>query len=54
MALVRDTLDQFDRRGALRVTVNTQENNEVSLALYDKLGFRKTGETYPVYQYILS
>jgi ribosomal protein S18 acetylase RimI-like enzyme len=49
-ALVRDALDQFERRGALRVTVNTQEENLVSLSLYAKLGFRLTGEKYPVYQ----
>ena len=52
-ALVRDTLDQFERRGALRVTVNTQEENLVSLSLYAKLGFRLTGEKYPVYQFDL-
>ncbi len=49
-ALVRDALDQFERRGALRVTVNTQEENLISLSLYAKLGFRMTGEKYPVYQ----
>ncbi|RPI25657.1 MAG: GNAT family N-acetyltransferase [Chloroflexota bacterium] len=48
-ALLRDLLDQFVRRGALRVSVNTQENNSVSLALYEKAGFRPTGEVYPVY-----
>ena len=52
-ALVRDALDQFERRGALRVTVNTQEENLVSFSLYAKLGFRLTGEKYPVYQYDL-
>jgi ribosomal protein S18 acetylase RimI-like enzyme len=50
-ALVRDALDQFERRGALRVTVNTQAENTVSLALYEKAGFQPTGETYPVYVY---
>jgi ribosomal protein S18 acetylase RimI-like enzyme len=50
-ALVRDALDQFERRGALRVTVNTQEENLISLSLYAKLGFRLTGEKYSVYQY---
>lgn len=52
-ALVRDALDQFERRGALRVTVNTQEENLISLSMYAKLGFRLTGERYPVYQYDL-
>jgi ribosomal protein S18 acetylase RimI-like enzyme len=50
-ALARDALDQFERRGALRVTVNTQEENLYSLSLYARLGFRMTGEKYPVYQY---
>jgi ribosomal protein S18 acetylase RimI-like enzyme len=50
-ALARDALDQFEQRGALRVTVNTQEENLHSLSLYARLGFRMTGEKYPVYQY---
>lgn len=49
--LVRDVLDQFERRGATRVTVNTQQENKISLALYEKAGFRKTNEIYPVYQF---
>jgi ribosomal protein S18 acetylase RimI-like enzyme len=52
-ALVADLLDQFERRGAFRVTVNTQEDNLSSLSLYRRAGFRRTGETYPVYQYKL-
>jgi ribosomal protein S18 acetylase RimI-like enzyme len=32
------------------VTLNTQSNNQASLALYDKMGFRRTGETFAVYQ----
>ncbi len=51
LALVQDTLEQFERRGALRVTVNTQEDNQVSLSLYEKLGFHLTGEKYPVLEY---
>lgn len=50
-ALVQDLLVQFQRRGAQSVTVNTQHNNLASLALYQKAGFRRTGEEYPVYQY---
>ncbi len=49
--LLRDMLSQFERRGATQVTVNTQQNNEVSLSLYSKLGFERTGEEYPVYQW---
>jgi ribosomal protein S18 acetylase RimI-like enzyme len=33
-----------------QVTLNTQSDNQASLALYDKMGFRKTGETFTVYQ----
>ena len=49
-ALARDMLVQFQRRGALRVTVNTQIENDASLALYQKAGFHLTGEVYPVYE----
>ena len=49
-ALLRDMLMQFHRRGAARVTVNTQEDNEASFGLYLKAGFRPTGEVYPVYE----
>ncbi len=35
--------------GAGRITVNTQADNSASLALYQKMGFRRTGEQYPVY-----
>ncbi len=48
-ALIRELLEQFVRRGAAQVTVNTQNDNRSSLALYEKLGFRRTGEEYPVY-----
>ncbi len=48
-ALVRDLIDQVSDGGEARVTVNTQSNNAASLALYDRLGFRRTGEQYPVY-----
>ncbi len=48
-ALVNDLIARMQRGGASRVTVNTQANNAASLALYDRLGFRRTGERYPVY-----
>ncbi len=51
IALVQDTLNHFVRRGIIRVTVNTQSNNQVSLSLYEKAGFRRTGEYYSVYEY---
>jgi len=50
-ALLSDMLAQFERRGAYHVTVNTQHDNLISLSLYQKAGFKRTGEEYPVYQY---
>jgi len=52
-ALLWDMLAQFERRGAYHVTVNTQNDNNTSLSLYRKAGFKRTGEEYPVYQYYL-
>jgi ribosomal protein S18 acetylase RimI-like enzyme len=51
-AILRDLLIQFKQRGAMRITVNTQDDNLASIALYEKTGFSRTGETYPVYQYL--
>jgi ribosomal protein S18 acetylase RimI-like enzyme len=50
-AIVRDLLERFEQRGTFHVTVNTQHNNLASLALYQKAGFRLTGEVYPVYEH---
>lgn len=50
--IVCDTLDQFTRRGVMRVSVNTQHNNEASLTLYQQAGFHKTGEAYRVYEHL--
>jgi ribosomal protein S18 acetylase RimI-like enzyme len=52
-SLVADLIQQADRRGLTRLTVNTQSDNSNSLALYQHLGFKETGERYPVYQYQL-
>jgi ribosomal-protein-alanine N-acetyltransferase len=51
-ALVYDVLNKFERRGAVRVTVNTQRDNLRSLCVYEKAGFKEIGEVYPVYEYI--
>jgi ribosomal protein S18 acetylase RimI-like enzyme len=48
-ALVGDLMAHLRARGEPRLTVNTQAKNEASLALYDRLRFRLTGEHYPVY-----
>ncbi len=49
-ALVGDLLTHVPEAMAARVTVNTQADNAASLALYYRLGFRRTGERYPVYK----
>jgi ribosomal-protein-alanine N-acetyltransferase len=49
-AILYDLLNQFARRGAHMVTVNTQKDNLASLSLYHKAGFQMTGEEYPIYQ----
>lgn len=49
-ALVCDMLSQFERRNVGNVTVNTQDDNMISLSLYQKAGFSRSGEKFPVYQ----
>jgi ribosomal protein S18 acetylase RimI-like enzyme len=52
LALARDLIQYLNlRESLLRITVNTQANNPSSLSLYHRLGFRRTGEQYPVYIY---
>jgi ribosomal protein S18 acetylase RimI-like enzyme len=48
-ALAGDLLQRLRQRGPARLTVNTQDDNQVSLLLYEKLGFVRTGETFPVF-----
>lgn len=52
-ALVYDMLEEFYRRGINQITVNTQQDNMASLALYARAGFVHMEEYYPVYQYFL-
>ncbi len=49
--LVHQVLSQFRLQGVRHVTVNTQQKNIASLALYSKAGFTITGEAYRVYQH---
>jgi len=53
-ALVADLLGQMRRRGAALITVNTQNDNHASLAVYRKMGFLRTGEEYPVFRYYVN
>jgi ribosomal protein S18 acetylase RimI-like enzyme len=48
--LVIEVLRRFADQGFLRVTLNTQADNERSLRLYRKLGFSETGQRFPVYE----
>jgi ribosomal-protein-alanine N-acetyltransferase len=47
-AIVADLIRQTSKRGYPRLTVNTQEDNLQSIHLYQRLGFKLTGDRYPV------
>lgn len=49
--LLDDLLDRFSQAGIVAVSVNTQGDNQHSLRLYAKFGFRREDEVYPVLQY---
>lgn len=49
--LVQELLNEAHSAGLYRLTVNTQNDNATSLALYQKIGFRLTGERYTVFTY---
>jgi ribosomal protein S18 acetylase RimI-like enzyme len=50
-ALVQEMLAGAAEDHLARVTVNTQSDNDASLALYRQLGFHLTGERYAVYSH---
>jgi ribosomal-protein-alanine N-acetyltransferase len=52
--LVVDLIQQLGRRGFNTVTLNTQADNLRSQDLYRRLGFRETGQRYPVFETALS
>ena len=47
--LLVDLFTKLTRNSITRLTVNTQSDNNTSLSLYQKMGFVRTGEQYPVY-----
>ena len=49
--LVSDMIQKLDRIDVTNITVNTQSDNSTSLALYKRIGFRETGDRYPVFTY---
>jgi len=48
-ALLSELFARLTHLGVPKLTVNTQSDNDVSLSLYQKMGFIRTGEQYPVY-----
>jgi ribosomal-protein-alanine N-acetyltransferase len=50
-ALVSDLIQKDGINQFSRLSVNTQADNMASLALYEKLGFTRTGEHFPVFVY---
>lgn len=49
-SLLCDLIHQLKPSAVRFISVNTQEDNLASLALYRKAGFQLTGENYPIYQ----
>lgn len=47
--MVQDLLQKMQAQGLTRLTVNTQNDNTASLSLYEKIGFKRTGEQYCVF-----
>ena len=52
-ALASQVVEHFERRGAPKITVNTQRDNLASISIYHALGFAITDEHYTVWQRIL-
>ncbi|HKY54362.1 MAG TPA: GNAT family N-acetyltransferase [Anaerolineales bacterium] len=50
-ALLVELFGRLTQMGVTRLTVNTQSDNDASLGLYQKMGFVRTGEEYPVYTF---
>jgi ribosomal-protein-alanine N-acetyltransferase len=52
--MILEMLYYFVNKDIHQISVNTQSNNESSLALYKSLGFKLTGESFPVFRYVIS
>jgi ribosomal protein S18 acetylase RimI-like enzyme len=50
-SLLGNLFEGLMQNGYLRLSVNTQSDNQVSLRLYQRMGFLRTGEAYPVYTF---
>ena len=53
-ALLSDLFRYITYAGISRLSVNTQNDNQASLSLYQRMGFVRTGEQYPVYTFDVS
>ena len=53
-ALLNDLFVFLTYMGISRLSVNTQSDNQASLSLYQRTGFVRTGEQYPVYTFDIS
>lgn len=53
-ALLAHALDGYARRGISSITLNTQLDNIASQKLYEKFGFERNGERFPVWNVDLS
>jgi ribosomal protein S18 acetylase RimI-like enzyme len=49
-ALVHHAVTHLSEHGYARPTVNTQSDNHAALRLYRSLGFRNSGQTFPVFE----
>ena len=50
-ALLNDLFTKLVNNGIYKLSVNTQSDNVISLGLYQRMGFIRTGEQYPVYTF---
>ena len=51
--LIIEMIKYFKRKGIDQISVNTQSSNTSSLALYTSLGFELTGESFPVFRFLI-
>lgn len=50
-SLIAELIYSLNQNQVAEISVNTQEDNKASLALYQKFGFIKTGDVFPVMRY---
>lgn len=50
-ALVADLVERCKRDGCWELSVNTQNDNRASLSLYEKIGFKRSDQSFSVWTY---